>query len=54
MNNRVQRLAIEDLSDLALQKERQLFEGKWVRYNNARTAVALCVSVGLLILIGYR
>ena len=54
MNNRVQRLAIEDMNDLTLKKERDLFEEKWVTYNNARTAVALCVSVGLLILIGYR
>ena len=54
LNNHIQKVKIEELSDKMLANERLKFETKWNFYNNIRTGVAISVSLLMLILLGVR
>ena len=51
LNNRVQSLDIDELDDGALLEARRAFEGRWNRWNAARTAVATASVVAMLVLL---
>lgn len=51
LNNRLQTLNIDALSDTAQVKERQRFEARWNRWNMIRTAFASLTSVLLISLL---
>jgi uncharacterized membrane protein len=50
LNNRLQSLAIDDLTAAELQAERDAFEGRWNYWNRFRTIVAGISCLGLLLL----
>ena len=54
LNNHIQEVRIEELSDKMLADERLKFETKWNFYNNIRTVFAIFVSLYMLILLGVR
>jgi len=54
LNNHIQGVRIEELSDKMLADERLKFETKWNFYNNIRTVFAIFVSLFMLILLGVR
>ncbi|MDG2191387.1 MAG: DUF1772 domain-containing protein [Paracoccaceae bacterium] len=54
LNNHIQNLIIEDLSDETLADERLKFEAKWNFFNYIRTGIALSVSFLLLIILSLR
>ena len=54
LNNRIQQIKIEELSDKTLADERLKFETKWNFFNNIRTAVAISVSLLLLVILSLR
>ena len=54
LNNHIQKVKIEELSDKTLADERLKFETKWNFFNNIRTGIAISVSSLLLILLSLR
>ena len=51
LNNRIQRLEIDEMDPESLSKERNKFETRWNYFNNIRTLIASAVSFSLMILI---
>ena len=54
LNNRVQRLVLDELSNQTLTEERGNFEEKWNFYNKIRTALAFSVSLLFLVFLTLR
>ena len=54
LNNHIQKIKIEELTDKVLTEERSKFEIKWNVFNNVRTGVAISVMLLLLILLSLR
>ena len=51
LNNRLQRLEIDEMDPESLSKERNKFETRWNYFNNIRTMIALVVSFSLMLFI---
>ena len=51
LNNRLQRLEIDELDPESLSKERNKFETRWNYFNNIRTLIAFAVSFSLMLFI---
>jgi uncharacterized membrane protein len=51
LNNHIQKIVIEELSDEAITEERVKFERKWNYFNNIRTSISICVNFLLIILL---
>jgi uncharacterized membrane protein len=51
LNNHIQKVVIEELSDEAITEVRVKFERKWNYFNNIRTSISISVSLLLLILL---
>ena len=54
LNNHLQKIIIEKLSDKAITEERMRFEGKWNYFNNIRTIISISVCLLLLIILSVR
>ena len=54
LNNHIQKLKPDELSDQTLSEERLQFETKWNYFNNIRTSIAFSVSLLLLIILTIR
>ena len=54
LNNHIQKLKPDELSDQTLSEERLQFETKWNYFNNIRTSIAFAVSLLLLIILTIR
>ena len=54
LNNHIQKVKIDELSDQTLSEERLQFETKWNYFNNIRTSIAFSVSLLLLIILTIR
>ena len=54
LNNKIQKIKIEDLNDKALAVERINFEKKWNYFNNIRTVIAISVSLLFLVQLSLR
>ena len=54
LNNHIQKVKTEDLDDKTLADVRLKFEAKWNFFNYIRTAIALSVSLLLLIILSLR
>ena len=54
LNNHIQKVVIEELSNEAITEERVKFEKKWNYFNNIRTSISVSVSLLLLILLSLR
>ena len=54
LNNRVQRLVLDELSNQTLTEERGNFEETWNFYNKTRTALAFSVSLLFLVFLTLR
>ena len=54
LNNHIQKVKIEELSDETLANERLKFEARWIFFNYIRTSIAISVSVLMLILLTIR
>jgi uncharacterized membrane protein len=54
LNNNLQKIIIEKLSDKAITEERMRFEGKWNHFNNIRTIISISVCLLLLIILSLR
>ena len=54
LNNHIQKVVIEELSDEAMTEERVKFERKWNYFNNIRTSISILISLLLLILLSLR
>ena len=52
LNNHIQKLNIEELSEKKLAYERLKFETKWNFFNRIRTGIAISVSILMLIQLG--
>ena len=51
LNNRLQRLEINEMDPESLSKERNKFETRWNYFNNIRTLIAFAVSFSLMLFI---
>ena len=51
LNNRLQRLEIDEMDPESLSKEHNKFETRWNYFNNIRTLIASAVSFSLMLLI---
>ena len=51
LNNRLQRLEIDEMDSESLSKERNKFETRWNYFNNIRTLIAFSVSFSLMLFI---
>ena len=51
LNNRLQRLEIDEMDPESLSKERDKFETRWNYFNNIRTLIAFAVSFSLMLFI---
>ena len=51
LNNRLQRLEINEIDPESLSKERNKFETRWNYFNNIRTLIAFAVSFSLMLFI---
>ena len=51
LNNRLQRLEIDEMDPESLSKERNKFESRWNYFNNIRTLIAFAVSFSLMLFI---
>ena len=51
LNNRLQRLEIDEMDPESLSKERNKFETRWNYFNNIRTLIASAVSFSLMLII---
>ena len=49
LNNRLQRLEIDEMDTESLSKERNKFETRWNYFNNIRTLIAFAVSFSLML-----
>ena len=54
LNNHIQKINIEKMTDKNLGEERIKFQKKWNFFNNIRTSVALSVSVTLILILTMR
>ena len=54
LNNHLQKIIIEKLSDKAITEERMRVEGKWNYFNNIRTSISISVCLLLLIILSVR
>ena len=54
LNNHIQKVIIEKLSDKAINEERVRFERKWNFFNNIRTIISISVCLLLLIILSLR
>ena len=54
LNNHIQKVVIEELSDEAIAEERVKFERKWNYFNNIRTSISISVTLLLLIILSLR
>ena len=54
LNNRLQKLVLDELSNQILKEERGNFEEKWNFYNKIRTALAFSVSLLFLVFLTLR
>ena len=54
LNNHIQKVVIEELSEEVITEERVKFERKWNYFNNIRTSISISVSLLLLILLSLR
>ena len=54
LNNRIQKINIDELNDQMLNEERFTFETKWNYFNNIRTGVGFFVSLLLLLILTVR
>ena len=54
LNNRLQKVIIEKLSDNAITEERIRFERKWNFFNNVRTIISISVCLLLLVILSLR
>ena len=54
LNNHLQKIIIEKLSDKAITEERMRFEGKWNYFNNIRTIISISVCFLLLVILSLR
>jgi len=54
LNNRIQKLVLDELSNQTLTEERGNFEEKWNFYNKIRTALAFSVSLLFLVFLTLR
>ena len=51
LNNRLQRLEIDEMDPESLSKERNKFETRWNYFNNIRTLIAFAVSFSSMLII---
>ncbi|MDC0256044.1 DUF1772 domain-containing protein [Bacteriovoracales bacterium] len=51
LNNRIQKLKIDELDDKSLNEQRLHFESRWNYFNNIRTIIAFFVNLVLLLII---
>ena len=51
LNNRLQRLEIDEMDPESLSQERNKFETRWNYFNNIRTLIAFAVSFSLMLFI---
>ena len=51
LNNRLQRLEIDEMDSETLSKERNKFETRWNYFNNIRTLIAFAVSFSFMLFI---
>ena len=51
LNNRLQRLEIDEMDPESLSKERNKFETRWNYFNNIRTLIVFAVSFSLMLFI---
>ena len=54
LNNKLQKLVLDELSNQILKEERGNFEEKWNSYNKIRTALAFSVSLLFLVFLTLR
>ena len=54
LNNKIQKLKLEELSNQCLKEERANFEGTWNFYNKIRTAIAFSLCVLFLFILTLR
>ena len=54
LNNKIQKLKLDKLSNQSLKEERANFEGTWNFYNKIRTAIAFSVCVLFLFILTLR
>ena len=54
LNNHIQKINIDKMTDKNLGEERIKFQKKWNFFNNIRTSVALSVSVTLILILTMR
>ena len=54
LNNKLQKLELNELSNQTLKEERKNFEETWNFYNKIRTAIAFCVSLLFLVFLTLR
>ena len=51
LNNRIQKLKIDELDDKSVNEHRIKFENRWNYYNNIRTVISFLVSIMFLLII---
>ena len=54
LNNHIQKMNIDKMTDKDLGEERRKFQKKWNFFNNIRTSVAFLVSVTLILILTMR
>tara|TARA_A100001388_G_scaffold48637_1_gene32333 strand:+ start:324 stop:800 length:477 start_codon:yes stop_codon:yes gene_type:complete len=54
LNNHIQKMDIDKMTDKNLGEERRKFQKKWNFFNNIRTSVAFLVSVTLILILTMR
>ena len=54
LNNHIQKMNIDKMTDKDLGEERRKFQKKWNFFNNIRTSVAFSVSVTLILILTMR
>ena len=54
LNNHIQKMNIDKMTDKDLGKERRKFQKKWNFFNNIRTSVAFSVCVALILILTMR
>ena len=54
LNDKIQKVLIDELNDNAITDERVKFEKKWNFFNNIRTSISISVTLLLLIILSLR
>ena len=54
LNDKIQKVLIDELNDNAITDERVKFERKWNFFNNIRTSISISVTLLLLIILSLR